>query len=445
MARYGAKAYTEEERALVDRLAEAFNAEPLDIDGVTRLYEEVFSDEAHREQFKRLGRQLKRFVETRGAERRSEVEEELRRWNHVLYPPPPERPRITVCVDLDGVVVDYVGGMEALGLGPEDDGHEGAFLDMPPMPGAIEAVNALIGDPRFDVHFLSTAPWSNPSSWTDKRKWVERHFGEKMKKRLTLTHHKDRFAGDVLIDDRDANGSSDFAGRWIHFGSPAFPDWSAVLDDLMEQHLYLLDDVAIASQHVAAHNLVFSLLSDGILVDFPAALEKQGVHAKSKDTSFPADHFVEYPLKDGGRFVLPFRLQHLDEEDLQAMAAAAGLSLRVVSLDHGWQHAQFLNKALKLLRDIGRYQPGDGVGHGIIRSMWNGRGEKAKWGSTGGKSMIPTVTMTTHYVDFLSVTEAHVATHSGPSLAGKRTGHRVMLDDNRKWCCEKSSLFEMIS
>ena len=445
MARYGAKAYTEEERALVDRLAEAFNAEPLDMDGVTRLYEEAFSDEARREQFKRLGRQLKRFVETRGAERRLEVEEELRRWNHVLYPPPPERPRITVCVDLDGVVVDYVGGMEALGLGPEDDGHEGAFLDMPPMPGAIEAVNALIGDPRFDVHFLSTAPWSNPSSWTDKRKWVERHFGEKMKKRLTLTHHKDRFVGDVLIDDRDANGSSDFSGRWIHFGSPAFPDWSAVLDDLMEEHLYLLDDVAIASRQVAAHNLVFALLSDGVLVDFPAALAKQGVHARSKNTSFPADHFVEYPLKDGSRFVLPFRLQHLDEEDLQAMAAAAGLSLRVVPLDHGWQHAQFLNKALKLLRDIGQYRHGDGVGHGAIQPMWHDRRGKTRWRGSGGKSLIPSTTLTDHFVEFLSDSQAHVITHAGPNLAGTRKGYRVVMDRNGTWHAEASNLYSMIS
>jgi 5'-nucleotidase len=39
--------------------------------------------------------------------------------------------------------------------------------------------------------------------------------------------------GDILIDDRTANGAGDFSGRLIQFGSDEFPDWQAVLDELL--------------------------------------------------------------------------------------------------------------------------------------------------------------------------------------------------------------------
>jgi len=36
-----------------------------------------------------------------------------------------------------------------------------------------------------------------------------------------------------LIDDRTTKGAAEFAGRHIHFGSPQFPDWQSVLDELL--------------------------------------------------------------------------------------------------------------------------------------------------------------------------------------------------------------------
>ena len=44
-------------------------------------------------------------------------------------------------------------------------------------------------------------------------------------KRIVITHRKDL----CLIDDRGKNGTSDFAGEWIEFGSEKFPDWKSVL------------------------------------------------------------------------------------------------------------------------------------------------------------------------------------------------------------------------
>lgn len=46
---------------------------------------------------------------------------------------------------------------------------------MDPMPGAIEAINRLAD--KFDVYILSTAPWDNPTAWSDKLNWVKQHLG----------------------------------------------------------------------------------------------------------------------------------------------------------------------------------------------------------------------------------------------------------------------------
>jgi 5'(3')-deoxyribonucleotidase len=101
------------------------------------------------------------------------------------------------------------------------------FLDLEPIDGAIEAYNKLAGD--HDLYVVSTAPWGNPSAWTDKRKWIEKHLPI-ADKRLFLTHNKHMVVGDYLIDDRIKNGVDKFPGKHIHFGQEPFKDWSAVLD-----------------------------------------------------------------------------------------------------------------------------------------------------------------------------------------------------------------------
>ena len=109
---------------------------------------------------------------------------------------------------------------------------------MDPMPGAIEAVQKL--RERYELYILSTAPWDNPTAWCDKLNWVKKHFGggedSAFYKRLILTHHKDLCHGDYLIDDRpDKCGVEQFMGKVIHFGSPEYPDWDAVVKFLMDK------------------------------------------------------------------------------------------------------------------------------------------------------------------------------------------------------------------
>ncbi len=58
---------------------------------------------------------------------------------------------------------------------------------------------------------------------------MKKHFGEVFYKRLILTHRKDLVKGDYLIDDRGKNGTDEFEGEWIQFGSDRFPDWPSVV------------------------------------------------------------------------------------------------------------------------------------------------------------------------------------------------------------------------
>ena len=139
-------------------------------------------------------------------------------------------------VDMDGVLVDFKSGIDRLSTSawekysshPED--APGVFALMDPMPGAIDALERL--REKYDIYILSTAPWANPSGWADKLTWVKDHLDPYFTKRLILCHHKDLLKGDYLIDDRPNHGADRFAGEWIQFGSPEFPDWETVLEHL---------------------------------------------------------------------------------------------------------------------------------------------------------------------------------------------------------------------
>ena len=138
-----------------------------------------------------------------------------------------------IYIDMDNVLVDFPS---AIPLIPKEtlekyDNHAdlvpGIFSMMKPVKGAIEAYRQLAE--HFDVYILSTAPWDNPSSWSDKLIWVKKYLGDVAHKRLILTHHKELNRGDFLIDDREKNGASEFQGKLIRYGSDEFPDWEAIL------------------------------------------------------------------------------------------------------------------------------------------------------------------------------------------------------------------------
>ena len=141
-------------------------------------------------------------------------------------------------LDMDNVLVDFPSAFARI---PEETLREyknnedeipGIFALMEPMPGAVEAFNALAE--VFDVYILSTAPWENSSAWSDKLKWVKRHLGEKAWKRLILSHHKNLNRGDFLVDDRVANGAGEFTGTLITF-VPHETSWPELVEELISQ------------------------------------------------------------------------------------------------------------------------------------------------------------------------------------------------------------------
>jgi 5'(3')-deoxyribonucleotidase len=158
------------------------------------------------------------------------------RFDHIIF------------FDMDNVLVDFKSGLDRVspeikaeydddGTGkPHYDDIPGLFSLMDPMPGAIEAVKALAALGKYELYILSTAPWGNPSAWTDKAKWVQKHFDSDRPdgvfyKRLILSHHKNMCVqpNAWLIDDRKAHGSECFGEHFIHFGSEKFPDWESVV------------------------------------------------------------------------------------------------------------------------------------------------------------------------------------------------------------------------
>ena len=107
----------------------------------------------------------------------------------------------------------------------------GIFSLMEPLEGAVASFKEL--SKHYDTYILSTAPWENPSAWSDKLLWVKKYLGAEAHKRLILSHNKNLNAGDYLIDDRLKNGVDKFAGEHIHFGTEKFPDWKTVCEYLL--------------------------------------------------------------------------------------------------------------------------------------------------------------------------------------------------------------------
>jgi 5'(3')-deoxyribonucleotidase len=150
-----------------------------------------------------------------------------------------------IYIDMDGVVANFRKKWQAL-YGKELDLYhipptpDRFYIDLEIISGSFEAVQFL--SKYFDVYFLSTAEWGNISSWSDKRIWIEQHFGDYAKKRLILSHNKSLHIGRYLIDDRAIDTNVSFKGEFIHFGSEKFPDWDSVTEYIINQNQHLFLD-----------------------------------------------------------------------------------------------------------------------------------------------------------------------------------------------------------
>jgi len=86
-----------------------------------------------------------------------------------------------VYIDMDNVLVDFKTGIDQLNpqtinqYSDDLDDVPGIFGLMKPMIGALEAVKTL--SEYYNIFILSTAPWNNPSAWSDKVEWIQKYFG----------------------------------------------------------------------------------------------------------------------------------------------------------------------------------------------------------------------------------------------------------------------------
>lgn len=138
-------------------------------------------------------------------------------------------------VDMDGVICDYPAAFAAaVKENPSiqyPQSVPGFFLALPPIADAVESVNWLRD--RFDTYILTAPSTRNPHCYSEKRIWIEDHFGYEFTKRLIISPNKGLSKGDYLIDDHaDGRGQDQFEGKLILFGTDEFPDWKSVISFL---------------------------------------------------------------------------------------------------------------------------------------------------------------------------------------------------------------------
>jgi 5'(3')-deoxyribonucleotidase len=151
-----------------------------------------------------------------------------------------DSPKDLIFIDMDGVLVDAEGGMkkwsDKLGISTKELFNKkfyhipGFYRNLPPIQDAVDSFNKLCK--KYEVYILSAPSWENPSSYTDKRLWVEEYLGDSAYKRLILSNDKSLFTGRALIDDRLKYGVTKFKGEHIHFGTEKFKNWTMILDYL---------------------------------------------------------------------------------------------------------------------------------------------------------------------------------------------------------------------
>lgn len=141
-----------------------------------------------------------------------------------------------IYIDMDDTICDYRGHYKKMSeLNPDikyPQSQEGFFTSLRPIEDAVKSVQRLMGD--FEVYILTRPSYMNPLCYTEKRIWIERHFGLEFCKNLIICSDKTLLKGDYLIDDVLWPG---FEGEQLQFGVGHFTGWEKVV-----QYLYKVQE-----------------------------------------------------------------------------------------------------------------------------------------------------------------------------------------------------------
>lgn len=149
----------------------------------------------------------------------------------------------TVLVDIDGVVAlfDKTAEYYSKKLNVTIDEFKDKklyrnipefYLELELVPDAKESILKLTE--FYDIIFVSAPSWKNIESFSAKRIWIEKYFGEWATKRMDLSFHKGHYIGHFLVDDRTKYGAGDFIGEHIMFGTEPFLSWKEVTKYLIK-------------------------------------------------------------------------------------------------------------------------------------------------------------------------------------------------------------------
>ncbi|XP_028910590.1 5'(3')-deoxyribonucleotidase, mitochondrial [Ornithorhynchus anatinus] len=90
------------------------------------------------------------------------------------------------------------------------------FMDLDPLPGAVEAVKEMANLENTDV-FICTSPIKKYQYCPyEKYAWVEKHFGHEFLEQIVLTQDKTVISADLLIDDRPDITGAEPNPIWEH-------------------------------------------------------------------------------------------------------------------------------------------------------------------------------------------------------------------------------------
>jgi len=134
-------------------------------------------------------------------------------------------------LDMDGVIADFDAYMKRHNLtGDEVKQMHGAYLQLDPIPGAIEGIRSINGMGKFDIWIATKPPTGIPFAYADKVQWILNHLPE-LKRKIILTHDKGLLGDyrDYLVDDRPHKANcEEFEGTLIPFQNGM--DWQKLVD-----------------------------------------------------------------------------------------------------------------------------------------------------------------------------------------------------------------------